>query len=119
MEHEAWMNEQIREEIADLRRRFGFEQEEAVACWHLRRAAKLMRGMWQAGIQEEMAQEEHRSEAEAPGQLARLIQELSLWDTRVHQHFSALYRALGVRVLRRTFPEGWGRELVPEEEEEG
>jgi hypothetical protein len=119
VEHEGWMSEQIREEIADLRGRFGFEQDEAVACWHLRQAAKLMRSMWQAGIREEMEQEEHGGEAEAPGHLARLIQELSLWDTRVHQHFSALYRALGVRVLRRTFPEGWGRELLPEEEEEG
>jgi len=26
VEHEAWMNEQVREEIEDLRRRFGFEQ---------------------------------------------------------------------------------------------
>jgi hypothetical protein len=26
-----------------------------------------------------------------------LIREVSLWDTRVHQHFVALYRALGVR----------------------
>ena len=26
VEHEAWMNEQVREEIADLKRRFGFDQ---------------------------------------------------------------------------------------------
>jgi hypothetical protein len=35
--------------------------------------------------------------------------------------FSALYRALGVRVLRRTFPDGWGGGWPPltDEEEPG
>src|SRR5215210_5085918 len=32
------MNVQVREEIEDLRRRFGFEEREAGAAWHLRRA---------------------------------------------------------------------------------
>jgi hypothetical protein len=89
------MNEQVREEIADLRSRFGFEQEEAVACWHLRRAANLMREMWHAGVLEDMEQDERRGEAEARCQIVRLIQELSLWDTRVHQHFSASQRCTG------------------------
>jgi hypothetical protein len=56
-----------------------------------------MRDMWHAGVLEDMQQEELRGEAEAPGKLAQLIREVSLWDTRVHQHFVALYRALGVR----------------------
>jgi predicted nuclease of restriction endonuclease-like (RecB) superfamily len=72
------MNEQVREETADLRRRFGFEQEEAVACWHLRRAANLMREMWHAGVLEDMEHDERRGEAEARDQIVRLIQELSL-----------------------------------------
>ncbi len=89
------MNEQVREEIADLRRRFGFEQEEAVVCWHLRRAANLMREMWHAGGLEDVEQDERRGEAEAREQIVRLIQELSLWDTRVHQHLSASQRCTG------------------------
>ena len=56
-----------------------------------------MRDMWHAGVLEDMQQEELRGEAEAPGKLPQLIREVSLWDTRVHQHFVALYRALGVR----------------------
>ncbi len=35
----------------------------------------------------------------------------------IRQHFSALYRELGVRVLRRTFPEGWGGTPPTGEEE--
>lgn len=36
------MNEQVKGEIEDLRRRFGFEKQEAIAFWHVRRAEILM-----------------------------------------------------------------------------
>jgi hypothetical protein len=36
-----------------------------------------MRDMWYAGVLEDMEREELRGEAEAPGQLARLIREVS------------------------------------------
>jgi hypothetical protein len=32
-----------------------------------------------------------------------------LGESRVFQHFAALYSELGTRVLRRNYPDGWGQ----------
>jgi hypothetical protein len=34
------------------------------------------------------------------------------WYTNVLQHITALQRALGHRVLRKKFPDGWGRKHI-------
>ena len=36
VEHYEWMNDQIRKEIEDLQRTYGFDEDEALAYWHLR-----------------------------------------------------------------------------------
>ena len=41
MEHYEWMNEQVRQEIEDLQRTYGFDEDEALAYWHLRHAGIL------------------------------------------------------------------------------
>jgi hypothetical protein len=85
MEHDDWMNNEVKQEIADLQRSFGFEEREALAYWHLAEARALMVQLAIEGKDEEAA--------EVPASIA--------------EHFSALYRELGLRVLQRDYPEGW------------
>ena len=107
MERADWMNDQVRDEIETLRRTHGFEEEEALAFWYLQQAAKHMRAL----RQEDITQEMHRHEGR-PDQLALqhaiVVEHVARWHAGIHQHFIALREALGARVLRRTFPEGWG-----------
>jgi DNA-binding transcriptional regulator/RsmH inhibitor MraZ len=100
VERDEWMSEQVAEEIEDLRRRFGFEGNEAVAFWHLRRARKLMGEMGKTDHFEELDRE-GRSELEADfREFAGLIHDISvLGETRVFQHFAALQR-VSVNVTR-------------------
>ena len=89
MEHYEWMNDQVRKEIEDLQRSYGFDEDEALAYWHLRHAGILLLAM-------------RRTEApETIGGRAQI-------ESNVLQHLSALRRELGDRVLRRNYPEGWG-----------
>ena len=90
MEHAGWINKQLRQQIEALQQTHGFEEDEALAYWHIREAAKLMNEMRIEDL--ETAPEEYA----AP------------WYSTVHQHFIALYRALGERVLQRDYPDGWG-----------
>ena len=121
----GWMNEQIKGEIEDLRSRFGFEeQQEAVAFWHIRRAEVLMTKM-------HIEDEERRGETQEEGDdaivdndkrlgviIARSSDSAAEFATKFSQHFVALKRELGARILRREYPQGWDRETasdVPEE----
>jgi hypothetical protein len=106
------MNEQLKEEIESLRRTHGFEEDEAVAYWHLAEARRLMISLV---IEDEEQRRTHLREAydELLG-LQRLVQETTdtlshatKTETSISQDFSALYRELGLRVLRRSHPEGW------------
>ena len=45
MEHYEWMNDQVRKEIEDLQRAYGFDEDEALAYWHLRHAGTLLLAM--------------------------------------------------------------------------
>ena len=112
MEHREWMNEQLKEEVETLRRTHGFEEDEAVAYWHLAEARRLMISLI---LDDEEQRRTHLREAydELLG-LQRLVQETAdtvshatKTETSISQHFSALYRELGLRVLRRSYPEGW------------
>ena len=118
MERPQWMSEQVTEEIEDLQRRFGFEESEALAFWHLRQVWELMNNMRHADVLEELDREEGRGEPQPEEQMVGLINDLSMWHSRVSQHLSALNRELGRRVLRRDYPEGWGRRTETEESEE-
>ena len=46
MDDADWMNEQVRQEIEDLQRTYGFEEQEAIAFWHLGQVRPLMDEMW-------------------------------------------------------------------------
>lgn len=114
MEDNGWMSEQVKEEIEDLQQTHGFEEDEATAFWHLQRAATLIVEMSKTEILEHVAHEEGVISRE----LADIIHGAIVGESRVFQHFLALYRELGARVLRRDYPTGWGR-APSEEDKEG
>jgi hypothetical protein len=89
VEHYEWMNDQVRKEIEDLQRTYGFDKDEALTYWHLRHAGTLLLAM------------RRTSAPETIGGRAQI-------ESDVLQHLSALRRELGDRVLRRNYPEGWG-----------
>jgi hypothetical protein len=103
VEHYEWMNDQVRQEIEDLQRTYGFDEDEALAYWHLRHAGTLLLAMRRTGAPE------RAEEGEESVRLARMIHGRSQIESDVLQHLSALRRELGDRVLRRSYPEGWGR----------
>jgi hypothetical protein len=107
MERAGWMNDQVRNEIDTLRRTHGFEEEEALAFWYLQQAAKHMHALRREDITQEMARHEGRLDQLAL-QHAIVVEHVNKWHSGIQQHFTALQDALGARVLRRAFPEGWG-----------
>src|SRR5215207_1019373 len=50
LDHNEWMNDEVREEIEDLQRTHGFEEDEAVAFWHLQQAGKQINALWRATL---------------------------------------------------------------------
>ena len=98
------MNDQVRQEIEDLQRTYGFDKDEALAYWHLRHAGTLLLAMRRTGAPE-IAQDQEESV-----RLARMVHGRSQIESNIVQHLSALRRELGDRVLRRNYPEGWGTE---------
>jgi hypothetical protein len=145
MEQGEWMNEQIKQQIEDLRRRFGFEEQEAVAFWHLREARGLIVEMLLAdegahesneGEGEDDLEEEDdtlserdafaesiRRITESIGQVGPDIANSIAFrvesEARILQHFTALHRELGMRVLRRSYPDAWSQPPFFDEEKEG
>jgi hypothetical protein len=101
VEHYEWMNEQVRKEIEDLQRTYGFDEDEALAYWRLRHAGTLLLAMRRTAA-------ERAEEVEESVRLARMIHGRSQIESNIVQHLSALRRELGDRVLRRNYPEGWG-----------
>jgi hypothetical protein len=77
-----------------------------VAFWHLQQAGKQINALWRADLREEMDRYEGRDDKE--GQHATLLHGTAEWHYRVLQHFAALRRELGTRVLRRDYSDGWG-----------
>ena len=102
MEHYEWMNDQVREEIETLQRTYGFDEDEALAYWHLRHAGTLLLAMRRTGAAK------LAGEGDESDRLASMVHSTAQIESNVVQHLSALRRELGDRVLRRNYPEGWG-----------
>lgn len=83
---------------------FGFTEQEARIFVHLDEAERLL---------EELTREEG-SEGTPSALLGNVI-----WrETHTRELFAGLYRRLGIRVLRRRYPEGWGAPR-PKEDDQG
>jgi hypothetical protein len=107
MEPAEWMNERVKGEIETLQHTHGFEEDEALAFWLLQQTAKQMNALRRVDILKEMGRHEGRPDQLAL-QHAIVLDHVARWHAGIHQHFIALREALGARVLRRTFPDGWG-----------
>jgi hypothetical protein len=81
--------------VEDLMRRDGLDEREAAAKYHLLRAHDVFT---------ELLEDDVAAKGEDRGEILRArIRD----ETRVSTHFSALYRALAVRVVQRDHPDGW------------
>ena len=76
------MNDQVRKEIEDLQRSYGFDEDEALAYWHLRYAGTLLLAMRRTGAPEPA------EEAEESVRLARMIYGRSQIESNIEQHLS-------------------------------
>ncbi len=93
------MTQPTPEQLQDLMRRFGYEEKEAEAHYHLQKARDLFDEIFVRDEQSNFA--------------ALLLHEM---DAGVV--FKGLGRKLAMRVLRRKYPEGWGH-VAPRDDEEG
>jgi hypothetical protein len=99
------LTEPTPEQLKDAMERFGFTEQEARIFVHLNEAERLLD---QLTIGE-------TSESDEGSVLGDII-----WsETHIHEAFNSLYRRLGVRVLRRRYPEGWGGPRNPEDGDKG
>ena len=122
MENAEWMSAEVRREIEDLRRTYGFEEQEALAFWHLSEALRAMMALVEANWERLEASRAERYDAEGIDALDRMgrklggaAQYVAMVESRIVQHFEALVGLLGKRVLRRDYPEGWGGQPSREE----
>jgi hypothetical protein len=87
------------ERVEDVMQRFGYTEPEARVAIHLGEAENLLT--------------ELEREAYSGPKIAHYV-----WrETHLRENFKALRKVLGIRVLRRDYPEGWGH-VPPKEEEE-
>jgi hypothetical protein len=91
VEHYEWMNDQLRKEIEDLQRAYGFDEDEALAYWHLRHAGTLLLAMRRTSALE------RAEEVEESVRLARMIRGRAQIESNILQHLSALRRELARR----------------------
>lgn len=110
--------EENQEHIQDLMRRFGFSEKEALAAHHLDKAWALCEEIHKEAFAEKSDATQPNLE-EAARELWEGIHREIYGHVHIHAHFRELYRFLGMKVLERHYPEGWGREPQDEEEDQG
>ena len=82
---------------------YGFTEQEARIFILLDKAEDLLDELMRARYPDE----------DGGGLLAHIV-----WtETHTHEHFNALRRHLGLSILRRNYPKGWGY-IPPEDENE-
>src|SRR5919202_3747783 len=92
VQQESWMNEQVQEELADLRRRFGFEEEEALAFWHRRQAGALMNEKRDVDLRQELDRVESQEQLSGVDQQATFVTHVARWHAGVYEYLAALNR---------------------------
>lgn len=94
------MTEPTPERLRKRMEEFGYTEPEARVSIHLEEAEDLL------------------TELERESNPGYSVGHFVWRETHVREHFRALHRQLGVRVLRRDYPEGWGYVPPREDEEE-
>ncbi len=92
------MTEPTPERLQEMMKKFGFTEREARIAIHLEEA-------------EDLFTELERERYPGPN-----IGHFVWRETHVREQFNALHRRLGLRVLRRDYPEGWG--YIPSKDNE-
>jgi hypothetical protein len=97
--------EDNRGDIEGYRNRYGYDEKEAEAAYHLSRARSLIREMYtdEAGADALIAEV-----LGTPAGLPRTYAQVFLMSS-VIPHFEALQNLLVRRSLARQYPEGWSR----------
>ena len=108
------MEQNFEREVEDLRRRFGFQDKEAGAFWHLAQAKMLMSDFKREDAHEAIQSSNARDQA---GFALLNTHEMAKAEASVFSHFLALERELANRVLRRDYPQGWGKAESFDEDE--
>lgn len=99
------MTDPTSERLQEMMSKFGFTEKEARVAIHLEEAEKLLR---------ELTREDNSMSGSSMPKLGSIV-----WiETHTREHFRALRRQLGVFVLRRDYPEGWGYTPVKDENEQ-
>lgn len=88
------MTEPTPDELQERIANFGFTEKEARISLYLEKAEELF--------------DELTIEAQDEDEPADLLARLIWVETHTHEYFSALHRKLGIRVLHRDYPNGWG-----------
>jgi len=105
--------EDDRGEIEGYRRRYGYDEKEAQAAYHLARARSLIGEIYQDEAEAEAAIEGAFGGVGFP----RIYAQMFLMSA-VIPHFDALEALIMRRSLKRQYPEGWGRRQEGEGTEE-
>jgi hypothetical protein len=103
--------EDDRRGMEDYRRRYGYDEKEAEAAYHLGRARSLIGELYQDDAVAEAAIEGAFGGVAYPVIYAQMV-----LMSAVNPHFDALEGLLVRRSLARQYPEGWGRRQGAEDE---
>ena len=98
------MAEPSPERLQQVMEAYGFTEQEARIFIYLAEAEKLFDELARASVPET-----HQ---------ASMLGHLIWTETHTHEHFNALRRHLGIRVLERNFPKGWGYVLRKDDKQE-
>lgn len=101
------MTEPTPERLQDTMDRFGFTEREARIFVYLQEAEKLLLELTREGSIES-----------SPGSPMPRLGSIIWTETHMHEHFSALRRELGMSVLRRRYPKGWGYVASEDEDQD-
>jgi hypothetical protein len=96
--------EDDRDHIEDLKQRYGYEEKEAQAVYHLREARMRFGEIYQDDAVARAAFEQAVGVEDFP----KIYASLFLMNS-VIPHFDALEGLLVKKALERQYPEGWGR----------
>lgn len=106
------------EMLENLQRQYGFEEKEARAFWHLRQAREAFNELSEEDVSHQINNKYPEGTTNSAEAYAFASETLAKQKVEIGQHFSHLSRWLGLRVLHRDYPQGWGYSAPSKEEED-
>ncbi len=100
--------EESREQLEELMRRYGYNEDEAQAAYHLHKAWDLFIKLYAQEAEGRLADAARSGEEETERILAQVSHDTTFAYIHIEAHFHELQRLLAMRVLSRDYPDGWG-----------